>query len=84
MADRQNVENSRIDLNEPRYTRAEVEMMFNGMMAVKLAELGLTPQSQIQVPTVASGQNKGKEPKIFDTMLREKDPNYHKDLLERT
>src|SRR2546425_1149984 len=27
MADRQNVENSRIDLNEPRYTRAEVQLL---------------------------------------------------------
>src|SRR2546425_547505 len=84
MADRQNVENSRIDPNEPRYTQAEVEMMFNEMMTAKLAELGLTPQNRAQALTTASSQNKKKEPEIFGTLLRKKDPNYHKNLLEKT
>src|SRR2546429_1066384 len=61
MADRQNVENSRIDPNKPRYTRAEIEMMFNEMMTAKLAELGLAPQNRAQVQTTASSQNKKKE-----------------------
>src|SRR2546425_3075557 len=33
MAERQNVENSQVEPNEPWYTRAEVELMINEMLA---------------------------------------------------
>src|SRR2546425_13088641 len=37
IADRQNVENFRINPKEPRYTRADIEIMFNELMTPKLA-----------------------------------------------
>src|SRR3989441_10907811 len=82
MAEKRSNESSSIDPNEPRYTRAEVESMVNEMLAAKLAEFGLTPQSQTQ--TSSSGLGKGKEPEIFDPELKEQDADYHRELLERT
>src|SRR2546430_1587046 len=84
MADRQSVENSRIDPYEPRFTRAEVEVMIKEAMAAQLAELGLTMQNRTQFPAAASGQNKGKEPEIFDPELNDQDPEYHRNMYERT
>src|SRR5256714_13759469 len=81
MDEKRSAENSSIDPNKPRYTRAEVENMVNEMLAAKLAEFGLTPQSQTQ--TSSSGLGKGKEPEIFDPELKEQDADYHRELMER-
>src|SRR2546423_13112964 len=42
MADRQSGDNSQANVDEPRFTRAEVEVMIKKAMAAQLAELGLT------------------------------------------
>src|SRR2546428_10440351 len=84
MADRQSGDNSQADMNEPRFTRAEVEVMIKEAMAAQLAELGLTMQNRTQFPTAASGQNKGQEPEIFDPELNDQDPEYHRNMYERT
>src|SRR2546429_2474104 len=84
MADRQSGDNSQANVDEPRFTRAEVEVMIKEAMAAQLAELGLTMPNRTQFPTAASGQNKGKEPEIFDPVLNDQDPEYYKKLYERT
>src|SRR2546425_1010163 len=84
MADRQSGENSQANVDEPRFTRAEVEVMIKEAMAAQLAELGLTMPNRTQFTTAASGQNKGKEPEIFDPVLNDQDPEYYKNLYERT
>src|SRR3989441_7246538 len=81
MAEKHSTESSNIDPNEPRYSRADVERMVNEMLATKLAEIGLAPQTQAQ--TSSSGLGKGKEQEIFDPELKEQDADYHKELLER-
>src|SRR2546426_11404201 len=84
MADRHSGDNSQANMDEPRFTRAEVEVMIKEAMAAQLAELGLTMPNRAQFPTAASGQNKGKEPEIFDPVLNDQDPEYYKNLYERT
>src|SRR3989442_206195 len=84
MADRQSGDNSQTNVDEPRFTRAEVGIMIKGAVSAQLAELGLTLPNQTQFPAAASGQNKGKEPKIFDPVLNDQDPEYYKNLYERT
>src|SRR2546430_5174987 len=71
-------------MDEPHFTRAEVGLMIKEAIAAQLAELGLTLPNQAQIPAAASGQNRGKEPEIFDPVLNEQDPEYYKNLYERT
>src|SRR5256884_3079950 len=84
MADRHSGENSQANMDEPRFTRAEVGLMIKEAIAAQLAELGLTLPNQAQIPAAASGQNRGKELEIFDPVLNEQDPEYYKNLYERT
>src|SRR3989442_7404437 len=84
MVDRQSGDNSQANVDEPRFTRAEVGVMIKEAVAAQLAELGLTLPNQTQFPAAASGQNKGKEPEIFDPVLNDQDPEYYKNLYERT
>src|SRR4051794_22892656 len=83
MSDRPGIGNQKINTSEPRYTRAEVEVMINEMLAAKLVELGNTfpAQTQPSVSSLASG--KGKEPEVFVPWLRKQDVSYHKGMLER-
>ena len=60
MAEKHDIESLNVDPNEPRYTRAEVDIMVNEMLAAKLAEVGLVPQAHVQ--TSSFGLGKGKEP----------------------
>src|SRR2546421_12058034 len=82
MSERPGTENQETDTSEPLYTRAEVEIMINEMLAAKLAELENAFPTHVQpsVPSLAS--KKGKEPEIFVPWLREQDILYHKGLLE--
>src|SRR2546429_5028899 len=84
MADRQSGENSQANMDEPRFTRVEVGLMIKEAVAAQLAELGLTLPNQTQIPAAASGQNRGKEPEIFDPVLNDQDPEYYKNLYKRT
>src|SRR2546428_694742 len=82
MAERPNTENPDVETSETRYTRAEVDVMIGEVMAAKLAELGYVPVTQTQ-PPVSSPSDKGKEPEVFDHLLKEQDASYHKEMLER-
>src|SRR2546421_8374923 len=80
MSERPSSENQDVETSETRYTRAEVDVMIGEVLAAKLVELGYTPMTQTQ-PPVAS--DKGKEPEVFDPLLKEQDASYHKEMLER-
>src|SRR2546428_8937302 len=67
MAKRPSTENPDVETSETRYTRAEVDVMIGEVMAAKLAELGHVPATQ---PPAASPSDKGKEPEIFDPLLK--------------
>src|SRR3989440_4198350 len=82
MSERPSSENQDVETSEPRYTRAEVDVMIGEVLAAKLAELGYAPTTQTQ-PPVASPSDKGKEPEVFDSLLKEQDASYHKEMLER-
>src|SRR2546430_17524928 len=80
MSERPGTENQETDTSEPLYTRAEVEIMINEMLAAKLAELenAFPTHTQLSVPSLTSK----KGPEIFVPWLREQDILYHKELLE--
>src|SRR2546425_1957377 len=82
MSERPGNENQETGTSEPLYTRAEVEIMINEMLAAKLAELenAFPTHTQLSVPSLTS--KKGKEQEIFVPWLREQDILYHKELLE--
>src|SRR5256884_3769214 len=83
MAERPSSENPDVETSETRYTRAEVDLMIGEVMAAKLAELGYVPATQTQPPAASPTSDKGKEPEIFDPLLKEQDASYHKEMLER-
>src|SRR2546422_8403079 len=83
-SDRQAADNPGIDPNEPLYTWAEAEVMFNEMYAAKLAELGYVPLAQSQALTTPSASEKGKGPEVVNPMLVEYDTAYHAESLERS
>src|SRR3989442_14362627 len=82
MSERPGTENQETDTSEPLYTRAEVEIMINEMLAAKLAELENAFPTHIQPSVPSLTSKKGKEPEIFVPWLREQDILYHKGLLE--
>src|SRR2546425_674952 len=82
MSERPGTENQGTDTSEPRYTRAEVEVMINEVLTAKLTELGNTPPTQTQPPVASLASDKGKEPEVFDPLLKEQDAPYHKEMLE--
>src|SRR2546423_613459 len=53
------------------------------IIAAWLTELGYTPQTQTQMPTVPSSSEKGKMPKIADPMQVENIATHHSELLEK-
>src|SRR2546425_1238760 len=79
MSERPGSENQDVETSETRYTRAEVDVMIDEVLAAKLTELGYTPTTQAQPPV----SDKGKEPEVFDSLLKERDASYHKEMLER-
>src|SRR3989442_4263519 len=79
MSERPGSENQDVETSETRYTRAEVDVMIGEVLAAKLTELGYTPTTQAQPPV----SDKGKEPEVFDPLLKEQDASYHKEMLER-
>src|SRR2546425_2345249 len=83
MSERPNSENQDVETSEPRYTRAEVDVMIGEVLAAKLVELVYTPATQTQPPVASPASDKGKEPEIFDPLLKEQDASYHKEMLER-
>src|SRR2546422_6771416 len=83
MSERPNSENQDVETSEPRYTRAEVDVMIGEVLAAKLVELGYTPMTQAQPPVASPASDKGKEPEVFDPLLKEQDASYHKEMLER-
>src|SRR3989441_3568039 len=83
MSERPSSENQDVETSEPRYTRAEVEVMISEVLAAKLTELGYTPAVQTQLPVAYPASDKGKEPEVFDPLLKEQDASYHKEMLER-
>src|SRR3989441_5930073 len=83
MSERPNSENQDVETSEPRYTRAEVDVMIGEVLAAKLVELGYTPMTQTQPPVASPASDKGKEPEVFDPLLKEQDASYHKEMLER-
>ena len=83
MSERPSSENQDVETSEPRYTRAEVDVMIGEVLAAKLVELGYTPATQTQPPVASPASDKGKEPEVFDPLLKEQDASYHKEMLER-
>src|SRR2546422_11266899 len=76
MADNQTAENSDTGPDEPRYTRAELEVMINQRLVAKLTELGYTPRAQFQAPSLSHSSGKGKGLEIANPMFGE----YHNDV----
>src|SRR2546425_4068230 len=83
MSERPGSENQDVETSETRYTRAEVDVMIGEVLAAKLTELGYTPTTQAQPPVASPASDKGKEPEVFDPLLKEQDASYHKEMLER-
>src|SRR2546425_10269276 len=91
MDDRQTAENSGTGPNEPRYTRAELEVMINQKLVAKLAELGYPPRAQSQAPIMSSSFGKGKGLEIANPIMGEyynayqtvssKDPGADKEVI---
>ena len=83
MSKRPSSENQDAETSEPHYTRTEVEVTISEVLAAKLIELGYTPAAQMQPPVASPASDKGKEPEVFDPLLKEQDASYHKEMLER-
>src|SRR3989441_1739268 len=83
MSERPSSENQDVETSEPRYTRAKVDVMIGEVLAAKLIELGYTPTTRTQPPTASPASDKGKEPEVFDPLLKEQDASYHRVMLER-
>src|SRR2546425_11542203 len=77
MADNQTAETSDTGPDEPRYTRAELEVIINQKLVAKLTELGYTPRAQFQAPILSHGSGKGKGIEIANPMFGEYHNAYH-------
>src|SRR2546430_10468517 len=84
MSEKPGTENQETGTSEPLYTRAEVEIMINEMLAAKLAELETVFPTPTPLPVPSFTSRKGKEPEIFVPWEREQDILYHKELLENS
>src|SRR2546430_3242783 len=84
MSEKPGTENQETGTSEPLYTRAEVEIMINEVLAAKLTELETVFATPTPLPVPSFTSRKGKEPEIFVPWEREQDILYHKELVENS